>query len=402
MEETAETLADLEKRISAELLKLGRINRDLVRDRIFRDKDRLKKERSNINMLLLLYDAQQRENSEGQGGEGTLGANELRELLESRGGRGDLDAREIERLRERRREISHMLREIEHVSGDHRELGQDRLNELARERDQRQARVVEILQTASYFEHRVRKIRKAMGAGKVDKILRYLHGLEEQLGSCVVVDQFTALMRLARPEDLDLGAVDLVGLVARSTCGPFLQAILGEAPRLVERFPEAWRKIVRAALVNVALFRRVDFGASASRESFWQGTLFLQDLEWLRLTVENGSTPPDILGPMLGCPAEELVRVRARAAQSYGSESALACMTELLRASRDPEVIGRILDVMDGDPIVRHRFYLVARRQKNLPAVLARRVLAGADVSLDDAVEFRKHNPEMKLLDDRR
>ncbi|MFN7973123.1 MAG: hypothetical protein U0166_12375 [Acidobacteriota bacterium] len=396
MEEAPITLADLEKKLSAELLKLGRINRDLMRDRIFRDKDRLKKERSDINMLLLLWDAQQREIQEG-GGTAALGAHELKELLESQGRRGDLDPRDIDRLRERRREISHMLREIEHVAEDHRELSQERLSELVRERDLRQAKVAEILQDPLYFDHRVRKIWKAVAGGKLEKVGRYLRGLEEQLGQMPAVEQFDALMRLARPDDVELTAADLLGLVARSGCGPFLQAVLSEVGRVQARFPADWRRVVRAALLNVALFRRVDLGVASSRGAFWQAPVFVEDLEWIRVAVENPSTPPEILTLVLGCPPDELARILSRAETEYGTPSALACMTELLRASRDPEVIAKILDIMDGNPIVRHRFYHVARRQQNLPAALARRVLAGCDVSLEEAVEFRKVNPEMKL-----
>lgn len=376
---------ELEKKLSAELLRLSRINRDLKRDRILRDRTRLLKERSDINMLLLLYEAQQREAESGG-----VGAHEIQELLRAQSG-GELDDREIMRLRARRQEIGNMLREVERLGEDHRELGQDRVIELTRERDQLKERVVGMLQDPVYFDHRVRKIQKQLGAGKRDKVVRYLRGLEEQLGPSMPVDCFSLLARLYA-DDEELRLEDVVGLAQRSASGSFLQALLAEHPLLSRRFPEGWRSVVAAALRNVALFRGVPFEA---RSDFWQSQELRQELHWQWLSAQNPSSPPQILSLLLHCPAEELERCRVAARARYGSDSALHTMTEVLRASRDPEIVGRMLDIVDHDPIVRYRFYHVAMHHSGLPAPLAARILSFRDASLEEYMDFRRRNPEV-------
>lgn len=374
-----------EKRLSTTLLKLGRLNRDLLRDRIFRDKERLMKERSDINMLLVLYDAQQRES-------GALPESELREILRVRGGPGDLDEKEVERLRARRVEIGNLLREVEHVGPDFRELPHERLRELTKERDQLTVKALEVLEDPTYFNHRVKKIRKAVGEGKRDKVIRFLRGLEEQLGKTSVGEAFDALGRLAAGTEEAPPLPHLVALVTRSRSGPFLQAVLSDVGALQRLYPEGWRQVAAAVLENVALFHDVSFDV---RSPFWDSPELAHELPWQRLAVQNPSAPAELLQIVLGCPREELVRCRVRAKDSYGSEAALDCLAEVLRDARDPELIAHVLDLVDDAPVLRCRFYYVAKRHAGLPAPLARRILTQGDLSVEDAMDFRRRNPEI-------
>lgn len=377
-----------EKRLSAQLIRLGRINRDLRRDQILRDKPRLQKERNDINMLLLLFEAQARQ---ALSGELAMAPAELEELWRSRGGRGGIDEREAARLRARRLEISNMLREIDHATEDRRELSQAKLVELSTERDRLKAAALEVLEDPDYLQPRLRKVRKHVMAGKVEKSRRHLRQLEGQLGPTLVGEYLLALTRLlSAGEDEELRVEDLTALATRARSGTFLQELLSETALLGQRYGERAQEIVTACLRNVALFRDLPFEA---RSSFWQSPELGANIEWQRLAVQNGSAPAELLGLLLHCPREALERARERARANYGSDRALDTMTELLRETTDPETIARVLEVVDGEPVVRYRFYHVARLQSGLPAVLARRILAQGDLSLEEALDFRRRNP---------
>jgi len=104
-------------------------------------------------MLLLLYEAQQREAATG------AGRSERDPGAAAGAQRGELDEGEVARLRGRRQEIGDMLREIEHVAADHRELPQDKLQEMQRRARSNQGAGGSDAGGRAYFDNRVRKIR---------------------------------------------------------------------------------------------------------------------------------------------------------------------------------------------------------------------------------------------------
>jgi hypothetical protein len=303
-----------------------------------------------------------------------------------------LDEKEVTRLRARRVEIGNMLRAVEHAGPDLRLLPQERLAALSRERADLVEQALGVLRMPAYFMARARKVRKRVSQGRVDKALRFVEQLRERLGSNVIADAFDVTIRLYL-DDREIDLEDVTSVVRRTGTGVVLQSLLDDAPRIRERLPGSWRSAVGQILGNVALFRDVAFEA---RSDFWRSEELRSDLEWQRLAVQNPSAPAELLGTLLGCPPEELARAREAARRSYGSERALDVMTEVLREARDPEVISRILDLVDDQPVVRVRFYHVAHRHDLLPAALARRVLQQGDFTLEESLDFQRRNPEAR------
>ena len=380
---------ELERSLSAALLKLSRLNRDLSRDQILRDKDRLLKERNDINMLLLLHEAKTKQAKTGGASDDDLAEGEIDAMLRSRG--GSLDERDIRELKSRRREIAGMLREIEHLGRDQRQLSAEQLAAMDREKRLLKAEVLTVLEDPAFLFHRIQKVRRQVSEGKGAKPIRYLRRLVDQLGRNGVTDALELIRGLADDEQHP-SAEQVLAVVSRSGLGSFLHALLDDIERLNDLFPEESSRIVREILRNVMLFQEVP---RDDWSEFFSGKAIREDLEWMRLTLLNPSSPCELLVGLLQCPEAELERCRERATRHYGSARAVDVMTEVLRQSRDPELIGRILDIVEEDPILRYRFYHVTAKQRDLPAELARRVLARGDLGVEDAMAFRAANPAL-------